>query len=592
MEKTNPLKSPILLIIIKFIALSLGLLFLTMGLGLFSIDYEQFTHIALSIADKPNWKDYFQTSVFPAQRFELIKILWLISVPVCLAVLGLTYKQAHKISSAIYSFFDKTKDILLQIYSFENNKEKWLVGVVFLLFLSRGIWQIYHYELQYDEAWTYNHFVSKGVLVSAISPNNNHIFYTLLASLFDWIPVASKYTLRLPVLLGGLCFGSIFYGLLRKQLGWKLALVSISFFLFSPAISFYSLYARGYIFQIGFTIIAWGALWRMVSASGSKSYYWSVYAIATILGIYSVPTHIYAWVATNVVFLLFWLTKNEDLSFRPWFVSNSIIVIVCVFLFAPLLLTNGLNILLGAASGQTVTGESFWEYQNRVSDWLLIGGGRGTVVYPYYCLLLLTTIGILYYYRTDKSKQFVAVSSLVFLLLPTLIGLIMGGHTPYRAWCFLTIFLALIPTLVLNIFRFYKYVHQLVGTTALILSSFTLWRAEVHYFIHWSEDLDRKAIDLAHVLLEHEVDTCYFFSNYDKPLLVYYYYQADKQLYAPMAFPSSKDYQPFLDSTTLYPAVLWDKEDYTPTLAEEMWLEKYYPVVWYQNQRVAIRAPQ
>lgn len=564
-----------------------------LGLGLFSIDYEQFTSTALFLADKPDWKGYFQTSVFPVQRFELLKILWLITSPFFLILIWFIYRQSQKISPAIELFFQKTKAILLQIYSFEDAKEKWLVSFAFLVFIVRGCWQMYHYELQYDEAWTYNHFVSKGFLVSAISPNNNHIFYTLLASIFDWLPIASKYTLRLPVLLGGLFFGSIFYGLLRRQLGWKLALMTISLFLFSPAISFYSLYARGYIFQMGFTLIAWGALWRLVSESNSRNYYWSVYTIATILGIYSVPTHVYAWLGLNIIYIILLLSKNTILSLRSWMLANSVLVGICSLLFAPLLLTNGLNILLGAASGQTVAGESFWEYQNRVSDWLLVGGGRGTVVYPFFGLLVGITACLIYYYRDDKPKQFVTISSLIFLLLPTFISLCVGGHTPYRAWCFLIIFLAVIPALLLNTLRFYEYVNQLVLVSTIIFSSLIFWRSEVHYFIHWSEKLDREAIILADKLLAQEIATCYFFSNYDKPLLVYYYLQAGKKLSTPMAFPNSKDYQPFLTKNNpLYPAVLWDKEDYTPTAAEKQWLEQHYPIIWYQNQRVAIRAPK
>ena len=570
--------------------LLLGITFLVSVGYLLSLDYEEFTIQALSIAEKPNWKTYFQSSIFPANRF-----LWLKTILPCLApfyygLLWVVYQKSSTISNQIYQFGIRTRDILSACFYFPNKSERLFIRLLFLLFATRGIWQLYHYELQYDEAWTYNHFISKGFLVSAISPNNNHILYTLFASLFDWLPIASKYAIRLPIWLGGLFFSGIFYGILRRHLGWKLALVAISCFIFSPAISFYSLYARGYIFQIGFTLIAWGALWRLIDHSPSKNYYWSVWTIANILGIYSVPTHFYAWLGLNLVTLPF-LIFFSQLSVRKWIIANISIVACCILLFAPLLVTNGLTILVHAASGQTVIGESFWEYQNRVSDWLLIGGGRGTLVYPAFCLLILLSLGFVYYYRNNPNQLFPAVSCLMFLSLPTLVGSILGGHTPYRAWCFLTIFIVLLPPLIIHTLRFYRYVNSIAFVVGLAGILFTGWRSEVHYFIHWSENLDREAIRIANVLLEHEVDTCYFFSNYDKPLLVYYFKQKQRHLSTPMAFPTSKDYRPFLKEEIQYPAVLWDKDDYQATTVEKEWIEEYYPTIWYKNERIEIRAP-
>ncbi len=573
---------------IKWLLLSLSLLITAGGFifayWLFSIDYQQFADTALEITNKQAWKNYFVEEVFPSSRFFLLQKLSLISLPFLGIFLFFSFQKADYWSQKIASFLSQTIGILQKEISFQNRTEKQLFLFIFLAFALRGLWQIQQYQLQYDEAWTYNHFVSKGAIISAISPNNNHIFYTILASWTDLLPLDTKYNLRLPVWLGGLLSSLFFYSLVRKYFSWKWAIISLGVFVFSPAVMFYSLYARGYIFQILFTIITLFSTVQ-IRTNSNKKYYWKIWAIANILGLYSVPTHFYTLCGFNLLWGYYILTQK--ISFKNWFKANLTILLVSLILFFPFLMTNGLTSLLGAATDNSIGSESFWNYENRVSDWLLVGGGRGTNVYWLVGLLIANIVYLLAQKKANKSQQTLLLAALIMLSLPTLVALSLGTKTPYRAWCFLTPFLVLLLPLFGHRFAYRNdWVLALVGG---LFWGLSFWRSEVHYFVHWSETIDRQAQQIAQILLKNKVKECYFFSNYDKPLLEYYYLKNKQQLIPYMINKNSKNYAPFVDAR-LYETVCWDKEDYKADSLQTAWVKKYYPTILYQNKRLSILA--
>ncbi len=579
--------------LLRFLLVALLLFALSLAVALSFIDYQQFSDQLLLWVNKQAWKTYFEQQVFPPKRFFYTKIVYWLLQPILWLGVYWGYQNAPRFSQRIYYFNQKTKQLFRQLFIAKIYlQERWVVGLLTIAFLVRIAFQNYQYELQYDEAWTYNHFVSKGVLVSLISPNNNHIFYTLWASLLEYTGLPGKYVMRLPVVITGALLGLTFYGVVRQWFGAKLAFFATALLWSSPAVVFYSMYGRGYIFQLFWGWVALVAMLKIIeNNANTKKYYWTIWVIAHVLGLYSVPTHLYLWVALSGVLLLAICTEKVS-SFWYWLRANLWITLLSSLLFLPLLLTNGMTALWQAASGVTVSGESFWNYKNRVADWLLVGGGRGTIVYPFYGVLFLASMAGLGYYYQQKNKQlfYLSLTTVVLLLLPTLVGAVVGTQTPYRAWCFVAVFIVLLLPLWGNILLEHQWGKY--GVTAISISAVvcSLWRSEVHYFTHWSQQLDRTAPEVAAVLLEHQVDTCYFFSNYDKPLLQYYYLQAGKSLTAPMVFVASKDYAPFEQANQRYQAVLWDKEDYKYSAAEVAWLERYYPVVWYQNERIVIRA--
>ena len=550
-------------------------------------EYETFTTFVLEAVEKQDWRSYFEQSVFPSTRYQQVRYFsFLLFLCWCGSFYWL-WKHVAVVADKIYDFTTEIKSQIQQQVKQTTTKEKIALGLLLLVFALRGLWQMHRYELQYDEAWTYNHFVSKGLLISAISPNNNHIFYTLLACISDYLPLTAKYSLRLPVYLGGLLTCLLFYVFARSRWGIAWALVSLAWFAFSPSIVFYSMCARGYIFQILATVLAIWATLKVIEAKDKQRFYWCLWGFANGLGMYSVPTHAYVWLLLNVVLLM---TKFQQAEFqwKTWWWTNISLVLVLVLCYLPLLLTNGMNLLLGAAVQSSVAGEYWWNYQDKVSDWLLLGGGRHTPVYWFWLLLIGALIVLGWKYFNDKKLRNELVIVILFLSFPTLLNFTLGTQPPYRVWCFLVVAIALcIPIIGTKLLL--KPPKLALGCMAIGLSLFSFWRTEVHYFINWSKQLDKDAVVVSQRLLERNIDECYFFSNYDKPLLECYHLRAGHRLKTAMMDAVSKNYAPFVDGR-IYQAVLWDKEDRVPTTAEQTWLKAHYPTLIYENSRIQIYA--
>ena len=439
------MRSPIRQIkrLLLLFVLLIGIGLLSSSFTLWILDYESFTTWALQMVHKESWRPYFQQSVFPAARFELARfgILFLSFIWVCFAYWF--YHQTERYSQYILTFFQTSSSILKQHYHQFHSTEKRLFVLLMLFFILREGFQLYRYELQYDEAWTYNHFVSNGFIISAISPNNNHILYSLFACLFDYLPFETKYSLRLPVYLGGIATCSLFYLFLRNYWSWHWALIGLAWFSFSPGICFYSMYARGYIFQLFFTLLATWSTLKLVTSATKTGYFWSLWIISNILGFYSVPTYAYVWLLLNITFLLPLILEKKQL-WKQVFFANLLVLFITSLLYLPFMLTNGLNILLNIATHEAPQGEFFWNYQDKVADWLLLGAGRLT---PVYWFLLVLILGL--FYSLFKQAQKKAIGTVIlFLLFPSLLNLTIGTQPPFRVWCFLSIFIGMaIPIL-------------------------------------------------------------------------------------------------------------------------------------------------
>jgi cell division protein FtsL len=563
---------------------------------LWTTNYETLTNLVLKTVHKEDWRPYFEERVFPPNRFNTLQYLATLFSLSWTFFAYWFYKKSYYFADVLSGFWQQSCAIIRQqIQQFER-QEKIFFLVLLIGFALRGFFQIYRYELQYDEAWTYNHFISNGFLVSAISPNNNHLLYSLFACLFDYLPIAAKYSLRLPVYLGGLATCILFYWMIRSIWKSQWALVALAWFAFSPSICFYSMYARGYIFQIFFTLLATWASLKITTKNTPKStanptakstadYFWLVWVLANILGFYSVPTYAYIWVLLNVFLCLHLITKNTN--WKPWIWSNIFVLLVTSLLYFPFLISNGLNTLVAIASTEAPQGEAFLSYQDKVADWVLLGAGRLTSVYWFWCLLILAVLPIWWKAKSSLIRRTVELI-LLFLLFPSILNLSLGTQPPYRVWCFLAIFVALIIPLIGSFYASKIKSSAILCFLAILLSSFSIWRTEVHYAIRWSAELDKEVEKIATSLLDNEFSEVYLFSNYDKPLLEYYYLQNQQRLKVFMATPDSKNYAPFVNAP-IYEVVLWDKEDRVASPKEQAWLEQYYPNILYEDHRVVLR---
>jgi hypothetical protein len=568
--------------------LLLGILLLTSSLYTYHTAYEQFTTVLLQTVHKLDWRPYFEQAVLPQARYAMLPYLLGILFVFWLLLSPWYFHKSQYWSRFLALFYTTHKQQQAAFWTALSQAEKGFLGLIIGLAAVRMLYYMGHYALQYDEAWTYNHFVSNGFWVAAISPNNNHILYTLLACLSDYLPIDGQYSLRLPVAIGGLVLLLVFYKFARQIGSSYWALLGLAFLAFAPAASLYSLYARGYIFQLLFTVIALAATWHLLTVKRQLYYHWTWWIVAHVLGLYSVPTHAYVVVVTSL--FLVWKGRFSITFLKKWLLANATVMGCTTLLYAPYFITNGGQVLWAAAS-QGPSGEAWWAYQDKVADWLLWGGGRGTPVYGIW-LGLLAVLVVLYYNKKHKYTAYTLVQLvLLFLLFPTLLNGLTGAQPPYRVWCFLGPILALWIVLAGQVLApHWQHPKQLLLGIFMIIGVYS-WRLEQHYALQWSAKLDWQVQSIAQHLLDANIQHCYLFSNYDKPLLEYYYLRQGKRLHINMVSPQSKDYAPF-EQLPLYEAVLWDAEDRVASPPERAWLTQHYPIVLYKDPRIQVHLPK
>lgn len=564
----------------------IGFCLLFCNLWLSLVDYADFRRTILQLSGKQGWEHYFETQIissagYPKFRWFLFALLFTWSL---LAVY--LKRQLQAINSSLRAFGCFMNHRLQKECQFYSAKERLFCLFLAVLFVAKGCFFIQYYELQYDETWTYNHFVSKGFWVCLLSPNNNHILYTLFACFTDYLPVAGKYSLRLPVLLGGVATGFVFYIFMRSFFGWRAAFTALVFLLFSPAVTQYSMYARGYIFQICCTIVVlWSSLKIILPTSDTKNY-WILWVLSNAIGVYAVPSHLMV-VLLSSLFVLGYSISNQSRQYKQYLLAHFFLLGTLCFLFLPYILTAGYQPLFESAT--QVGGDSFWAYQDKVSDWLLWGGGRGTPVFVFWCFLLVLLGCLRQYLSRSPAQKIILSMCFALMLLPALADILLGIQPLFRIWCFLTPAVAiLLAALIKQLNSWYENAHLFL-LVAVPIALILQLRMNVHYALNWSKQLDENAQLLAHIMLQNKIHDCYSFSNYDKPLLEYYYLRADQRLRIQMPFKNSHYYAPFVDEN--YSSVLWDKEDGRPTAIQIRWLKEHYPIKLYEDDRIELRLP-
>lgn len=559
-------------------------------------DYTAFTDTVLYYVQKAAWKNYFQQHVFPIENFHLFQYLLVLGW-LSLVVYGFVlHRKIKDWSAALCLFVDWLKKGIQQHFQRLKNRsktEQLALASLFVLLALKGLFNIHNYDVQYDEAWTYNHFVSKGLLISMGSPNNNHIFYTILASLADWLPLSAKYTMRLPNYLGGLGLAMLFYAMLRSRFSYSATLIALAYFICSPPVNAYMFYARGYIWMLFFALLAFWTTLKLLKTP--KDYnLWLSYIIVQCLGVYSNPIYLYHLLPLNALLLVVFLTSKDKFALKQWLKTNFWIAIILGTLHIPLLATNGLSFLTNSIAAKgAITLPVYWHYINRVADWWWWGQG----VYLYWIVIVLTVflLGVIVrFWQKNSSLRYAAILSLIYLLMPSVLYALLGTETPYRAWCFVIIYIAFTLALIVRFLELYiTWTAPKFCISLALVASLTAYSAWQHYFVNWTAEIDLEAQKIAQKLQGLNAKEVYSFSRYNKPLLQFYYITEGKDLKVYMPFKQSKDHLDF--NTRTFETVIWEKDSlvYIATAKENSILKQHqYQKQYENNQIILYQAPQ
>jgi hypothetical protein len=223
--------------------------------------------------------------------------------------------------------------------------------------------------LRYDEATTYNNFVSKPLYVGlAHYPlPNNHLLHTFLAKVSVTAFGSDAWAIRLPALLAGVALVPATFALARILYGRAAALLAAALVASSSTLVEYSTNARGYTLVAMFAVVAFIAATRVLDNDSIGA--WAVIAVAGALGLYGVPVMLYPLGGVLVWLLLSHLVARAPVTpllSRLAFCVVSIAVLT-LLLYAPVFAASGIR---SVTSNEYVEPQSWATFFDRVPDHL------------------------------------------------------------------------------------------------------------------------------------------------------------------------------------------------------------------------------
>jgi hypothetical protein len=199
--------------------------------------------------------------------------------------------------------------------------------------------------LRYDEATTYDNFVSKPLYVALANyaTPNNHLLNTLLAKISVGLFGNEPWAVRLPALVAGIALVPATFAFARVFYGRSAALLAAALVAASSTLVEYSTNARGYTLVALATLVVFLAAARAVEQDSIGA--WAVIGVAGALGLYAVPIMIYPLGGA-----LLWILVSGRLAGRPLGrlltalgVTALVATILTLLLYAPVYAASGVR---------------------------------------------------------------------------------------------------------------------------------------------------------------------------------------------------------------------------------------------------------
>jgi uncharacterized membrane protein len=167
--------------------------------------------------------------------------------------------------------------------------------------------------MRYDEATTYNNFVSKPLYVALANyaTPNNHLLHTLLSQASVNVLGNEPWAVRLPALVAGIALVPAAFALARVLYGRIAALLAAALVAASSTLVEYSTNARGYTIVALLTLVVFLAAARALESDSAGA--WAVVAVCGALGLYAVPIMVYPLGGAFV-----WLLASGRIAGRPF----------------------------------------------------------------------------------------------------------------------------------------------------------------------------------------------------------------------------------------------------------------------------------
>jgi uncharacterized membrane protein len=391
-----------------------------------------------------------------------------------------------------------------------QKKEGFYLVIVSGLYIIYNLYLITYYPVYIDEASTYNDFTSKGFFTSITKypAPNNHVLFSIISTFFNYLPLEPLVKLRLPNLVIGLASSLVLYSLLKEKFNHKVAVLPHLLFSFSYTITFYSVFARGYMLIIFFTLVCYWSIERFREKEYNKKYLW-IYSISSILGFYTIP--IFLFVSASFGLYLLYLFYSQKNILKQLVLCHFFIAIITVVLYSPIIYYNGLDAIINNEFTKKLNFKEVFIYViNHGCDIYdkLIG-----IRSRYFIIAFMLSLLLLYKLSSDYKVRSILLFSILFFILPQFFMLFQKVIPGIRTWSYLIIPLILGIAVVLSYLLSKKSVSMniiyAVGILVIITQVYIFKKS--HLFAALQNDYDSSLLSQA--ILKNKYKQIYFESD-------------------------------------------------------------------------------
>ncbi|HXA02141.1 MAG TPA: hypothetical protein VNW99_09140, partial [Cytophagaceae bacterium] len=422
---------------LKYVLLFFSVLFCLLNLHLWLLSYSEFINFwaeSFSVSDRLS---KIRESFSPYNYFMLRIHALAFQIILCTALIYVFKKSMkspllsgeamHSFSSVFHSISNRFKAL--------SKAQKFFLCSVFAIFMTQNILLLFYLPFDIDEIWLYMAFKNKNPVFTLLwyPIPGNHILYSFLAHSILKIDSSFHYLIRIPAVLGSaVSFVALFF-LLNDLFKFRIAIIGlIIFYSFSPII-YYSVAARGYSFNILCTLVLICSVYRIIFYNDRRFIYIGI--IASVFGIFSIPTFIYNLASVMACWLIFILFYKKS-TFRLLIQFNLAIFLLSYLLYQPTFIFSGYSAVF--KNGYVVSkniheiAATFGSHYSEAAAWLISGH-----TFDIFIIISAIILGAIFVFFTRNTEHaFMLILSVVLLIFPYGFGLLQRVLVPPAVLCY------------------------------------------------------------------------------------------------------------------------------------------------------------
>ncbi len=491
-------------------------------------------------------------SLLSEASFKTLQKAGKVSLVFFLALYLISFLKSRSIALGIMSLVQETKQNTNRLILYFKNLSVWekvILTLISILFLIKSYWYVFNWPMQYDEAWTFNHFIKRTWAVTLFAPHNNHMFYTVIAKVsyhfcFFLRPIEA---IRLPLPIFALCSSVLLYRFSKALFNKRVALLTFSVFLGIGPVVFYSLYARAYIVGIFFSVVFLTQLYSFSKHRTTTNQFSLV--LSAILAVYSIQSSIFflipCWIGG-----FFLIAKNKKKCF-VYLLLSCIMLAGVLLIYAPIIITTKMAWLTESSpkhfDSVTIITRHFRE----------LGAAITGIPWHNHFAISLLFASLVWGLISTKQKWFFGLS-LFCIVFPTLAIIVKQQFLETRLFFYIIIFVVPAWAYFIDSMLRNSSLKKWIPILALLLFFGHSYRSHHQRFFNWSNRWDRLTERAFSQIKEREISEVYNYYFYAKPALEYFSFENDHELSIKMPQKVSIDYVAFAEKE--WESILWWKE--------------------------------